>query len=196
MSSSWLTDDCDTIALVAESLDFRSYVRLLCTCRLARASLSPNKAAVVFPHAVRRIDALIRRERAATHDPEFVFERSIGNVLVYATPFVRGSRKKSYFQVLVNDLDETKPVTITVVVNRRSFFQYGTGEEASVPLNSVTASITPSLERPLLAGTVDIKRVEVDQWGHETVVGTAACDYTDGVRPVIRALVGIMCPLK
>jgi hypothetical protein len=189
----WLTDD--VAVLVAQSLDFRSYVRLLCTCRLARTSLSPNRASVVFPHAIRRIDALIRKERVATPDPEFVFERSIGNVLVYATPFVHGGRKKSYFQILVNDLDETKPTTIIVVVNRRWFFRYGAGEEASVPLNSVTASITPSLERPLFAGTVDVRRVELDQWGDETVVSTAACDYTDGFHQLVRTLVRTVCPL-
>jgi len=185
----------DIIQLVAGHLSVRSYVNLLSVSRLTCASLTAGRAAVVYPYALRRMRDLIREERRSTVDPAYVFERSVGNILIYATQYSDGRRFKTYYQLRINEHEDQTLVTLSVVVAYRVFFQLIGGGESNQSLGIASACISPSMVDPFGAGSVRLSwylgEDELDSNKEsETVIA-----YSDGFDAILPELACDLCPL-
>lgn len=187
-TTQWLT--ADIIPIVADRMDYKSYIRFLSTCKLTKTYLSPKRAAVVYPHALEHIVKLICNERIATADPDFTYERKVCNLLVYSTPRISTEYYKSYFQFRINDLDATKPKSVSIIVNRRKFFTRYI--EYNVDMGTTIAIISPSFEKPMQSGIIELE----EQVMEDEFEKTKTVAYNDGFHSILHDLACTMCPLN
>jgi hypothetical protein len=162
-------------------------------CKLTHKTLLPMKAAVLYPHAVKHIAARITEERLATKDRDFRFERTIGNVMIYSTSLHRKARYKSYFMLIVNDLDKQQPATLSIFLDRRFIHQLTPTQERNMQLDTVRVHIIPSFEKPLLSC---ILQIEYFVSGAETASSSNTKAYADGFQAILPDLIFNLCALK
>jgi hypothetical protein len=189
----WLTADITSI--IAKHTDFKTYVKLLSLNKLTQTTLTPGRAAVVYPHAIRHMHALIREERMKSTDPEFEFEKTLGSMLVYTTAYDDGAKLKSYYQLRVDEFMMADNTTITIIVNRRTFMLLDAGFEFNVPIGFARAVITPDFEDPFKSGSIRLVSYVDDE--HENTVEQydRMVYYNDGFGAILHELACDMCPL-
>lgn len=192
--NTWLT--ADILPSVAAMLDFKSFARVMATCKLVHQTLALHQTAMLYPHAVRHIARLIVGKRRDIKDEEYKLERTVGNVMIYATEIVRTRRLKSYFTHIINDLDKNKPATVIIIVNRRIFIRTAPGEMQNSQLDTVKVNVVPSLEHPLMSGTIEVKHFRSDK-EEEKNTTTIYYYYSKGFKEeILHELVCNICAMK
>jgi hypothetical protein len=190
----WLTPD--VLPVIAGMLDFKSYILLMSTCNTAFDCMSPNTAPTIYP-AVEHIKLLIHKYREhLDQNDSCLFQRVIGNVRVYTTiPNHRREWIKSYFHTQTNGWTQTRPTTVSIIVNRNVFRGLREGGEINAQLDSVRACITPSKEQPLWEGVIEVVTSRSDKDG-QMVAETKTIVYTDGINNILHELVYNVCRLE
>jgi hypothetical protein len=135
--------------------------------------------------------------RVATEDPEFAYERTIGNVLVFAAPINRGQQFKSYYHIRSDEWDPTVVATVTIIVNHTLQTPRFVGGGVNCrELDTVRARVIPSFQNPMSSGKIVIKTLKPNRLGIKVVVASRTVVYTNGFREILHELACNMCPLK
>jgi hypothetical protein len=194
MPRDWLSAE---LALkLSESLDFKTYVRLLAVNRTIRAALDPKRAELVFPHALEHMAALIKAERMRVVDPAFNFDCVMGqyslsfksNCGVFATTF--GVQAKQF-----KDRAETRAVLLLVCRDRVVALSDGISTRR-VRIELARATLFPSPAEPFLKGRVDLAAYAKDRDGLLVKQFENTVHYAEGFDAFLRALACDLCPLR
>lgn len=193
MPVDWLTTEL--AAMIAESLDFRAYTRLLSASKLTHAALLPGRAAVVYPHALAHMVELIKKECAGAEHPEFALEYVRGPNVALRSHC--GGFQTLYGAGVCQCARRGSDILITVSRYRMvSVPESPSPQKMKFELGR--ARVKPDWDRPFAAGDVILANWVLNRFAGESLetTGMPAIRYTDGFHAILRALVYEMLPLR